>query len=58
MTYLLIVLLLAVLILIYLVEAVYPKAIRLYVPLTIIGVVLVLGLIVYVTALDIGRIVT
>ena len=45
-------------ILLYLVEAVYPKAVRLYVPLAIIGVVLVLGLIVYVTALDIGRIVT
>jgi regulator of sigma E protease len=45
-------------ILLFLVETVYPKAVRLYVPLTIIGVVLVLGLIVYVTALDIGRIVT
>jgi regulator of sigma E protease len=45
-------------ILLYLIETVYPKAVRLYVPLTIIGVVLVLGLILYVTALDIGRIVT
>jgi len=45
-------------ILLYLLERVYPKAIRLYVPLTILGLVLVLGLILYVTALDIGRIVT
>ena len=45
-------------ILLYLLERVYPKAVRLYVPLTILGLVLVLGLILYVTALDIGRIVT
>ena len=45
-------------ILLYLLERVYPKAVRLYVPLTILGLILVLGLILYVTALDIGRIVT
>ncbi len=45
-------------ILLYLLERVYPKAIRLYVPLTILGLVLVLGLILYATALDVGRIVT
>ena len=45
-------------ILLYLLERVYPKAVRLYVPLTILGLVLVLGLILYVTALDIGRIIT
>ena len=45
-------------ILLYLLERVYPKAVRLYVPLTILGLVFILGLILYVTALDIGRIVT
>jgi regulator of sigma E protease len=42
----------------YLLEKIHPKAVRLHVPLTIAGLLFVLGLILYATALDIGRMVT
>ena len=45
-------------IVLYLLEKLHRKAVRLYVPLTVIGVLLIVALILYATALDIGRIVT
>jgi regulator of sigma E protease len=45
-------------IVLYLLEKLHRKAVRLYVPLTVIGVVLIVALLLYATALDIGRIVT
>ncbi len=39
----------------HLLEKVHPRATRLYVPLTMLGLVFVLGLFVYTTVLDIGK---
>lgn len=39
----------------HLCEAIYPKATRVFVPLSVVGLVLLLALIAYATALDIGR---
>ena len=39
-------------------EKVYPKSTRLYVPLSVLGLVLILGLVVYTTILDVGRLLT
>ncbi len=45
-------------ILMLLLEKVHPKAIRLHVPLSLLGLIFILGLVVYTTALDLGRLMT
>jgi len=42
-------------IVLHLLEGIHPKAVRLFVPLSVLGLAMIVGLLLYATALDIGR---